>query len=435
MTTRLLVILTAFFALSLPALAQTGANDVADIKSQDLRAGGNSEMRYFLIGPKAGAQAPADGYSLLVVMPGGDGSADFHVFVTRIFKYAIGSDYLVAQPVAIKWTPGQRIVWPTDKSTVDKMRFSTEEFVEAVIKDAGTKFKINPKRIFTLSWSSSGPAAYVIALQDKTAVTGSFVAMSVWQPDNLPPVANAKSRPFYIYHSPDDRVCAIRLAREAQKALSGAGAIVRFVEYPGGHGWTSGNIYPDIRAGIEWLEDPVSSPEEEKTETAATPTGALIPFTDSFETGADAPEGWQQDVPVPGVKYIYDKSIASDGKASLCLEKTVNKYLPPIAEWVKTYDYDGKSPALAVSAKVKARKMTKAIIDVQFTDAAGKGAHEWAAYIGAKNAGDPPADHDWKEYSGAVKIPAGTKKIHIGLQIYGPGKIWFDELKASYASK
>jgi RNA polymerase sigma-70 factor (ECF subfamily) len=59
--------------------------------------------------------------------------------------------------------------------------------------------------------------------------------------------------------------------------------------------------------------------------------------------------------------------------------------------------------------------------------------HEWAAYIGAKEAKDMPAQHDWKEYQGQVKIPAKAKKIQIGLQIYGPGKVWFDEIRAEYA--
>ena len=59
--------------------------------------------------------------------------------------------------------------------------------------------------------------------------------------------------------------------------------------------------------------------------------------------------------------------------------------------------------------------------------------HKWAAYIGAKEAGDPPVSHDWKEYAGQVEIPAKAKKLLVGLQIYGPGKVWFDEVRAEYA--
>ena len=55
--------------------------DVADITSHDLRAGKDEKKRYFLVGPHQGVAAPKKGYGLLVVMPGGDGSADFHPFV------------------------------------------------------------------------------------------------------------------------------------------------------------------------------------------------------------------------------------------------------------------------------------------------------------------------------------------------------------------
>ncbi len=82
---------------------------------------------------------------------------------------------------------------------------------------------------------------------------------------------------------------------------------------------------------------------------------------------------------------------------------------------------------------MKAKDAGKAVIDVQFFDAQGASLHEWAAYIGAKEAGDPPANHDWKEYGGMVKIPKGTKTIAVVLQMYGPGKVWFDEVKAEYA--
>ena len=51
----------------------------------------------------------------------------------------------------------------------------------------------------------------------------------------------------------------------------------------------------------------------------------------------------------------------------------------------------------------------------------------------SKEAGDAAVSHDWKEYAGRVELPPGTKKIQIGLQVYGPGKVWFDEVRAEYA--
>jgi predicted esterase len=230
----------------------TAQDDVADIISQDLRIGKDEHKRYFLIEPGKGAKAPEKGYGLLVVLPGGDGSADFHPFVKRIFKNAVPEGYLLAQPVAVKWAENQEIVWPTDKNRVEGMKFSTEQLIDAVIKDVAGKHKLNPERAFTLTWSSSGPAAYAASLSsDKIA--GSFIAMSVFKPDFMPPLAKAKGRAYFLYHSPDDQICPFRMAEQAAKNLKKNGAAVKLTTYDGGHGW-KGNLYANIRDGIEWLE-------------------------------------------------------------------------------------------------------------------------------------------------------------------------------------
>jgi predicted esterase len=227
-------------------------DDVADIPSADLRAGKDENKRYFLIGPRKESKAPKEGYGLVVILPGGPGSADFHPFVKRIFKYAIPDGYLVAQPVAVKWTDKQAIVWPTRKNSVEEMKFSTEEFVASVIKDASARQTVNPKKVFTLSWSSSGPAAYAISLSDK-AVAGSFIAMSVFKPELLPPLEQAKGHGYFLYHSPDDRVCPYRMAEQAAKEMEKNEAKVKLMTYEGGHGWRGG-LYDHIREGIDWLE-------------------------------------------------------------------------------------------------------------------------------------------------------------------------------------
>lgn len=227
---------------------------MADVPSRDLKVGKDENKHYFLIGPAKDAKAPKDGFGLVIIMPGGPGSAEFHSFVKRIFKTAIPDGYIVAQPVAVKWTKDQELVWPTagTKKDVKDAKFTTEEFVEAVIDDVAAKNKVDPRRVFTLSWSSSGPAAYAISLTSKK-VSGSLVAMSVFQPDRLPDLTAAKGHPYYLYHSRDDRVCPYRMAEQAEKELTKAGAKVKLVEYEGGHGWR-GPLYDDIRGGIEWLE-------------------------------------------------------------------------------------------------------------------------------------------------------------------------------------
>src|SRR5262249_32788737 len=134
--------------------------DVADVPSRELQAAGDTNKRYFLIGPKKDGRPPAQGYGLAVILPGGDGSADFNPLVRRVFKNALPEGYVAAQPVAVKWTPDQRIVWPTKTNPVAGMKFGTEEFIEAVIEDVAKRNKIDRTRVFTLAWSSSGPAAY-----------------------------------------------------------------------------------------------------------------------------------------------------------------------------------------------------------------------------------------------------------------------------------
>jgi predicted esterase len=246
------LVIASLSVFLLPGRRLAAQEDVADIVSQDLRAGKDERKRYLLIEPSKNVKAPEKGYGLLVVLPGGDGSADFHPFVKRIYKYAIPEGYFLAQPVAVKWTEKERIVWPTDKNRVEGMKFSTEEFVDAVVKDTGDRRRLDPGRIFTLTWSSSGPAAYAVSLTSKR-VTGSFIAMSVFKPDLLPPLEKAKGHGYFLYHSPDDRVCPFRMAEQAAKDLENAGATVKLATYEGGHGWRAG-LYDHIREGVQWLE-------------------------------------------------------------------------------------------------------------------------------------------------------------------------------------
>jgi predicted esterase len=231
--------------------AATAQDDVASVPSKERKAGGDQQKRYFLIGADSNRKEPADGWGLVVVLPGGDGSADFQPFVKRIWSKALPAGYLIAQPVAIQWTEKQQIVWPTAKSRAPKMNFTTEQFVDSVIDDDVGEHSLDKNRIFTLSWSSGGPAAYAIALSSKK-VTGSFIGMSVFKPGQRPALSAAKDKKFYLYHSPEDRVCPYRMAEQAKRDLEKNGARIKLVDYEGGHGWT-GPAFDDIRAGIDWL--------------------------------------------------------------------------------------------------------------------------------------------------------------------------------------
>ena len=173
-------------------------------------------------------------------------------FDERIYKHAVPEGYLMAQLVAPKWSPDQKIIWPTGKNKVPQQKTTTEAFIEAVIQDVASKQKLNKDRIYTLSWSSGGPAAYTASLSIPS-IHGSFVAMSVFNPKYLPPLKQASGHAYYIYHSSDDRVCPFWMAKEAAKELKQNGGKTELATYEGGHGWR-GNLYGNMRTGINWLE-------------------------------------------------------------------------------------------------------------------------------------------------------------------------------------
>lgn len=234
------------------AIELSPTDDIDHVKSQDLIANKDANMKYTLILPSGKTAAPASGYGLILVMAGGDGGADFQPFIKRIFLNAVPDGFLMVHVISKKWSPTQQIVWPTTKNKLPGMKFTTEEFLDAVIKDVGSKHKLNKDKVFTLSWSSSGPAAYSASLTSPN-ITGSFVAMSVFNPKFLPDMGKAKGKAFYLYHSPEDRMCPYRMAEQAGKELTAAGASVELKTYEGGHGW-KGNLYDDIRTGLEWLD-------------------------------------------------------------------------------------------------------------------------------------------------------------------------------------
>jgi len=108
-------------ALAITVLACSVAvaekEDVDGVSSEKLQVKKDGRKSYFLI-HKDGEKAPAEGYRLLVVLPGGDGSEAFHPFVKRIHKNALPPGYLTAQLIAFKWTPDQQIVWPHQNNKV-----------------------------------------------------------------------------------------------------------------------------------------------------------------------------------------------------------------------------------------------------------------------------------------------------------------------------
>jgi predicted esterase len=396
-----------------PSLAQ---EDVADVPAQDLRAGGDAQKRYFLIGPKPGA-APAGGYGLVIITPGGDGSAEFHPFIKRIFKHALPDGYIAAQPVAVKWTADQQIVWPTAKSRVPQQKFTTEQFVHAVIDDVKAKHKLDEQRILTLTWSSSGPAAYAIALQAKTPVTGSFIAMSVFHPKSLPPLKGAKGRPFYLYHSPDDQLCPMRMAEDAAAVLAEAGAMTTLVEYGGGHGWRSGDVFGDIHRGIAWLEQNVGKIPEGFTETKARPASYGLISNGGFEQRT---AGWIIGNNSRRLKLTPDAQEKAEGGQSLRISKTGGV---PVDIMRVDVPRPPRGKKVNVSAMVKAQDARNAWLKFFIWDAQGN------VLVEDLDIGRITGTFDWKKMEKTFAIPTSATKAAVQFWMVLDGTVWIDDVR------
>lgn len=246
--------LTGFVLLVVLVSQSVAADDLDAVRSKRYRLDDSRKLQYVLIGSKKPVKAPEDGYKLLVVLPGGDGSAEFSPFVKRIYLYGLSEEYLVVQLIAPEWNKKQRVVWPTDGLPERGMKISTEKFIQQAVADVGKRTKVDSRHVFALAWSSGGPAAYAASMSEQTPLTGMFAAMSVFKEKKAATLKLANGKAYYILHSEADQVCPYWMARKASEVLAENGGKVKLQTYEGGHGWR-GNVFGNISAGINWLEE------------------------------------------------------------------------------------------------------------------------------------------------------------------------------------
>ncbi len=230
--------------------------ELKDIPATMVAAGYDNNQRYVLIGHRPGKSEPEGGFKVLLVLPGGDGGADYKAFCQRIWKNCLDDKWVVCQLVAPKWDKEQSdsIVWPTKGSPYKAAKFTTEDFAENVIADVRKRCEINVKQVYVLGWSSGGPPAYALMLRKKpdTNLAGALIAMSVFKPEQTDGLQHAKGRRFFLLHSPEDKTVPLRFAEEAKLGLSKSGGAAELKTYEGGHGWL-GDPFANIKAGVEWL--------------------------------------------------------------------------------------------------------------------------------------------------------------------------------------
>jgi predicted esterase len=255
-------LIRSIFCLLALGLCSQAQEISSKVSVQAQTVGTNSDQKYFLIEHKDGTE-PGRGRGLILILPGGPGSADFLPFCANVLTlYGIPADFVAAELVAPQWSKDEnRVVWPSRAFPDPQAKFTSEEFLAAVTKDVCRLHKIDERYIFTLGWSSSGHVLYSVSISDPK-VRGSLVAMSRFMPDHLGNLDQARGKNYFIYHSPEDQICPFVEAKVAERNLKEHGAKVKLVSYNGGHGWLPYTFYCDrIREGIEWLKGINSEPD------------------------------------------------------------------------------------------------------------------------------------------------------------------------------
>ena len=229
---------------------QIKSDEVNDIPASVIHI--NDDKKYVLIGPDKETLAFKMALGVIVVLAPNERTDELDVFLKKVYEI-LPKRYVMAQLIPPGHSDDKDYLWPTRKRKTQQ-EFTTEEFVNDVISDLSTRFRLNSDRIFTFSWGQAGLAGYSVSLQRQNLVKGSFIAMAAFDEKLLPNLENAKGHCYYIYHCPEDKVYPFNEAQIAQKKLiQNKAKIAQLVTYEGGFGWR-GDFLNDIRKGIRWLE-------------------------------------------------------------------------------------------------------------------------------------------------------------------------------------
>lgn len=226
--------------------------DVREVVSEEHHTEGDRHRRYFLM-PATESDEPLP---LLVILPGGDGGADFNPFLRRVALHSLNHSVHVAQLVAPEWSSGQfnEVVWPIAVTPWPQAQFTTEEFIASVIRDTAAHVQIDPKRVYVMGWSSGGPPAYA-ALLSLPEVRGAIVAMSIFRLDWTEHYPTNGAKRVAVLHSNDDRVVPYSFGAQAVDELRKRDFEANMFAYAGGHGWR-GDVYGLIERAFRYVDAP-----------------------------------------------------------------------------------------------------------------------------------------------------------------------------------
>lgn len=371
------------------------------------------ESPYFVLAPR---KAPSAGRParLLVVVPGGDGSAGFWPWVRDSLAAQVPPECAVAMVTAAKWRDDQQIVWPTAQHPVDGMKYPTEKVVRAVVRQVAREFAVEPGDVAVLAWSSGGAAVHpLLAAADGPFARG-YVAMSIF-PDGLD-VAAAKGRRYVLDQSPEDQTTIFQHVRTAHAALTTAGAQVLVSTYRGGHGWQDAPL-PRLKKNLAWLfgDQPAPAPRWPPPK-ASRQGGKLVNqlHNGGFEQGLG---GWNTIGNSGRCTFEPDAKDKAEGRQALRIHKQGG---PPLDLLVQHTELaDGRR--VVASVRLQSKGVQNAWVKVRLFDAAGKELHEDSNLV------QVPADGGWKQYEREWS-QQGAVRAAVQVLMVGAGQLWVDDV-------
>ena len=256
---KFLAVLTLFACFSIGrGFAEAEADPIAHahpaVSVQKVAVSKDERRTTFFFSPKDHAGLHK---GLALILPGGDGGRDFLPFCSTLAANAFPKDWLAVQLVAPQWRPAapEVTIWPSALVKDSKARFDTEDFIKAVIAEAQPKLEKSAP-VVLLAWSSSGHAA-ISAVQKFPEIKGVLLAGSRFAPARAKSRSGLRDKAFFLYHGETDAVCPLADAIAAETFLPKAGARVKLVKFPGGHGWPPGiDHFGALRDGLAWMLEP-----------------------------------------------------------------------------------------------------------------------------------------------------------------------------------
>ncbi|HLK59059.1 MAG TPA: hypothetical protein VKU00_21035, partial [Chthonomonadaceae bacterium] len=230
------------------------------LRFQVLAADPDSPARVKTQAVVVGAPAPPEAKTLpglLVVMTSDGNGADAAGFWQDVAHKAFADKYFIAVAVAPKWSLDQSMTWIT-RSTLKQVKdakFSDETLAADIVKDVSAAYKINPDHVFLHGVGESGPVAYSASLEETTPFKGFYILSSPFKTVQLPPLARAKGRRYYIQNTQDDKAAPYWMASAASKLLGEQGATTRLDTHSGYMGSKQDQaMWDQFKAILTWLE-------------------------------------------------------------------------------------------------------------------------------------------------------------------------------------